>query len=273
MRCMYLICLVMVYIISTPSILLTTGDDEAKDCPLTAYKTQKVPKIDGIISPGEWNDTLIYEYVRNNTAIMNGRIKLQCALKYDEKWLYILFKVNDDDFHSEPPTDTDVVSILTKPVDESGRADKAFLVLHNDSTDIIKNATMARTGFFINWSSSPIGEANSTYSNKSKEYTFEIKISVLYLQTNNSYVPFNIEFTERLWLYGPATVSVGDSRYTRPGLILSSSYYTGVEKDELQREKTPEDMKVVMERVLIGVSIIVTLVSLGLLLLLKRRTR
>ena len=246
-------------------VLLSTTNSmgtESEQRPLVAYKARIIPEIDGIMSPGEWNDTDTYEYIRDNPDIMDGPIKLQCALKYDDEWLYVLFKVNDDDYYAEPPTDDDMVDILTEPIKEDGYTDKAFVVLHNGTKDIIKNAMLAKSAIVTNWSSSSEGEANSTYSNESKEYTFEIKISLLYLQINHTYAPFNIEFTEMF--YGISTVSIGDSRYTRPGIVLSPSYYMGT-KDE-----TSNVMKMPMERAILIVLIII-FVPLCVFLYLRRR--
>ena len=216
----------LLFIIPVLVPLMDSTEAYAEDLgPLKAYKLQTVPKLDGHISEGEWNDTEVYEYTRNNTAIMNGSIKLQCALKHDDRWLYILFRVMDD----EPGG---IVDILIMPKDETLICEKAIVIYPNGT---VRNGILAKTGIVIDPSSPPNIEVNSTYSNN--EYTFEIKLDKSYLNLTHDYAPFNIEYTDDspAPLYGPNTVSVGDSRYARPGLLLESSYYQH-EADDNGRE-------------------------------------
>ena len=201
----------MVCTILTVSTFNSIGT-EAELRPLVAYKERVIPDIDGILSLGEWNDTETYYYFRNNTNILDSPTKLQCAIKHDMQWLYIMIKILTDD------SDGIVTLLTTTSNQETYVAESAYVVFPNGT---VKDSTLARTGIFTNWSSSPNVEAKSSYINN--EQIFEMRFDKSYLNITNGYSLFNIEYTNAG--YGIGTIAIGDSRYALPGLILSSSYY------------------------------------------------
>lgn len=229
MKRLLFISLIMIIVLSSFPANICTGYSvwEHIERPFVAYKAQSIPDIDGLISPGEWNDTEIYEFNVSNTGIMNGTvIRIQCALKHDNDWLYFLFTINDDD------NDYDVVAIFTKPWSEEGESDDILCVTWDNT---IKFGNLTRSGLRVNWTSSPLGEVNSTYSNESKEYTFEIKISMSYLQIKNSSAVFYIVFGDMgVWWLSNSTLFICPQ-----SLILLENLYTGNLSD-LDKDGIPD---------------------------------
>jgi|GEM_PF-2284038 len=217
--------------------------------PLKAYPARVIPHIDGKISPGEWNDTAVYRFIRYfRDGYMGPQQEsiVELALKYDSDNMYIFFKIDDEkdeggiygtdpllmkgmdvvtlilgSADSVPPTDVIGVLInytdLAKNLTAGGRPDVA--ALFNNS---LKNATLGSWDVSVYLNSSVDGSALSTYDNGS--YVFEISLSLSYFNISENYAPFNIQFSDRGDL-SMGTASIGTIGSNTPGIVFSSLYY------------------------------------------------
>lgn len=205
---------VVLVMISIPMCVSKAEESEIR--PLVAYNARVTPTIDGIMSPQEWNDTVLYTYTRYNSGISDAPIKLQCALKHNNQYLFMLFNLNVREPIGE-------VSILTFPRDNmSFEAEKALVIYSNGTTTY---ARLDKTGIVPQWSTIPSTSACTSYLHG--EYTVEIQINKSFFNTTNNYSLFNIEYTT--WFYGPDTIAIGDVRHVRPGFVFTSRNYVPVD--------------------------------------------
>ena len=88
---------IAILLIFSFSIVSSAAQEQPAE--IFAYKAKKIPKIDGKIESGEWDDGQPYYFEKKtNKYILNGTFKMTIALKYDSENLYILAIANDDDY-------------------------------------------------------------------------------------------------------------------------------------------------------------------------------
>jgi len=220
--------------------------------PLKAYPARVIPHNDGKISPGEWNDTVVYRCIKNFTDGFGGAGQeslVRVALKYDSDTMYILFTINDEkdegfiygDIDNLTMGAMDVITLILDYTDglsggdaiavlmnysdmaekftEGGRPDVANLL--NDS---VKNATLGMTYVTVYLNSSVNGSASSIYDNGS--YVFEISLSLSYFNITDDFAPFSIFFSDKGTYTLSASAGIGEMRYGAPGVVFSSLYYS-----------------------------------------------
>ena len=64
---------------------------------ILCYKAVTIPVIDGIETPGEWNDTAhyVYTWAAQEQKLVNGTFRLELAFKYNATKLFVLMIYND----------------------------------------------------------------------------------------------------------------------------------------------------------------------------------
>ena len=68
---------------------------------ILCYKAVTIPVIDGIETPGEWNDTAhyVYTWTAQEQTLVNGTFRLELAFKYNATKLFVLMIYNDYEEH------------------------------------------------------------------------------------------------------------------------------------------------------------------------------
>jgi hypothetical protein len=64
---------------------------------ILCYKAVTIPVIDGIETPGEWNDTAhyVYTWTAQEQKLVNGTFRVELAFKYNATKLFVLIIYND----------------------------------------------------------------------------------------------------------------------------------------------------------------------------------
>ena len=68
---------------------------------ILCYKAVTIPVIDGIETPGEWNDTAhyVYTWTAQEQKLVNGTFRVELAFKYNATKLFVLMIYNDYEEH------------------------------------------------------------------------------------------------------------------------------------------------------------------------------
>ena len=76
-------------------------DENTLDKEIIAYRAKSVPLIDGIRSPGEWDDAKWYSYSwpHEKQNITNDTLNLSIGFKFNRKYLFVCAMINDDEFN------------------------------------------------------------------------------------------------------------------------------------------------------------------------------
>jgi hypothetical protein len=209
------------------SIWITHPSNASNDMFLVAYSARITPDIDGIRSPGEWNDTNTHEYIRNNSTT---QLKLSCALKHDSNWLYVWIKVAGDN-------DPNGFVIIHTSLRNQVYLMIYIVVLPNGT---VKLCSLIRQGVVIDWNSSVDAVANATYSNITLTHLTEIKINKSYLNISNGYVLFDIGYCQRFSLghgcevryYYSPSIWIGEYSGYNVVVTFSNDYFYGKDNPE-----------------------------------------
>ncbi len=253
--------IIIAIIISVPLVSPSAGTDNlvyenySSPHPLKAYPARVIPHIDGKISPGEWNDTVVYRCIKNFTDGWDGPYQespVRVALKYDSDTMYILFTINDEKDegnlygnYGNPGSPylggMDIVTLILDNTDGLAGGDAIGILMNytdlsknltqegypseivNLLNKSVKNATLGMTYVTVYLNSSVNGSASSTYDNGS--YVFEISLSLSCFNITDGVAPFNIGFSDKGTYTGLATASIGSTRYGTPGVVFSPLYY------------------------------------------------
>ena len=207
-------------------VILSSLSVKGEDMFLVAYSARITPDIDGIRSPGEWNDTNTHEYIRNNSTT---QLKLSCALKHDSNWLYVWIKVAGDN-------DPNGFVIIHTSLRNQVYLMIYIVVLPNGT---VKLCSLIRQGVVIDWNSSVDAVANATYSNITLTHLTEIKINKSYLNISNGYVLFDIGYCQRhlysyhdtRYHYSPS-IWIGEYSGDNVVVTFSNDYFYGKDNPE-----------------------------------------
>ncbi|PIV69922.1 MAG: hypothetical protein COS08_02950 [Euryarchaeota archaeon CG01_land_8_20_14_3_00_38_12] len=99
----YKIASVLVIMIIALSICINMGTEKSTAASsidsIVAYEAMIIPAIDGIKSPGEWDDTKFYTYTwaEDKQNITEGVLTIRISFKYNETLLFVLSEINEDD--------------------------------------------------------------------------------------------------------------------------------------------------------------------------------
>jgi len=255
------ILIVIALIISTSLFPLSTGTDNliyenySSPHPLKAYPARVIPQIDGKISPGEWNDTLVYRCIKNFTDGWDGPYQespVRVALKYDSDTMYILFTINDEkdegnlygnygDQGSPYLGGMDIVTLILDYTDGLPGGDAIGILMNytdlsknltqegypseivNLLNESVKSATLGMTYVTVYLNSSVNGSASSTYDNGS--YVFEISLSLSNFNITDDFAPFSIIFSDKGTYTISSSAGFGGMRSGAPGVVFSPLYY------------------------------------------------
>jgi len=222
--------IVIVLIIGTIFFPLSSSSyTEYAEEPLFAYKAKTIPNLDGKISPGEWDDTKIYHYLRH---MHHSNYSIRCALKYDKEWLYILYTITVE----KELACGRVLLIDTQPVDSEN------LTVYYPIAVVpsFGKAYMAEYKIAPNYDGRPIYRIKNmskplrnisfaNYFNITEreeppyEGIYEIVMSISYLNISYRFAPFNIEYCESHAYY---PIPIGPLFTAKPGIVFIDAYYS-----------------------------------------------
>jgi len=192
---------------------------DSQKAPFVAYRAKTIPNIDGVLSPGEWNDTKPYSQVWENGGpdITNGPLGIAFCLKYDLQNLYLLFTVNDNETDNRDSLD---ISIMFDYGDSMSYYH--VLVLYPNGTGY--EAWLTLSGIMVYPDQKIEGKTSSTYSNGM--YTFEASLNLTRYFSNNT--GFGIGYSDGNLLDTQSVLFVEGVDYdSKLPIVFSSESYSG----------------------------------------------
>lgn len=160
-----------------------------------AYMTKTMPDIDGVESLDEWNDTVHYLWTyRNYTAITDGDLNIEFAIKYDGDWLYMLFGIDDNESDIGPIAYSDLFYIWGGRF--SNETDSG-LVISSNGTALLGIHT--KSGYLIREYPNFNGTAGCRYLDN--RYIFEVKLSLYYFIIKNGTLNLSLRYHDASGFY------------------------------------------------------------------------
>ncbi len=194
--------------------------------PIFAYKANVIPTINGKITPSEWNDTKIYEYIRKSG---NRTYYIECGVKYSDEWLYIFYSIKSDNSLMGG------LNIDTQPINNRSLTVYHTIVLLMGGG----NAYLGEYYIAPNYTGRDVVKIDPTHPlpniysgfytnhNSHNEIMYEIKLHRSYLNLSYRYAPFNIEFVD--YPFASLTgvlISIGPPCTASPGIVLLPISYS-----------------------------------------------
>jgi len=248
------------------STLTATAESDSGGA-FMAYHASVNPIIDGILSAGEWSDARPYYYHSNQSYNIreDGNLSMATCIKYDARWVYILFIINDDDDNG---MDFIAISMNTNATNYPSYFHDIFIISRNGSASV---GVEARPGI---WPYELISDGSirtsSTYRNST--YVFEVAMDFTTYFHGTYPQSFQIEYCDV-----DAGVLSWERYITFPasGISFSPDHYSGDETIygimsevydyPIESEKPPYFIILPMS--------ITVLVSAGILVAIFRRIR
>ncbi len=191
---------------------------------LVAYEAGAIPNIDGTLSPSEWSDAKPYVFQWNDSkriAPENSPLIATLTMKHDERNLYILFTINDDDVE-----DDDALDIGIRVLREENSSDADSIVLPASGEGYEGGALRCGDGTYM-YIRDIKGSVAAKYSNGF--YVFEASLNMTrYFNRSGSDAEAYFQYTDASSEGCLYNVAVAFGSYNGE-IFLSSEHYSGKE--------------------------------------------
>ena len=243
------------------SFSTVTGEHPSQ---IIVYKAKKIPKIDGKIEGGEWDDAQPYYFEKKtNKYILKGRFKMTIALKYDSENLYILVIANDDDYD-----DGDFVffNIHYHPEVNPNWTWDATLLLHSQNE--VTNGSMTKCGVYPAEKIDAKIKTSYYLNLKGNYYIFEAEIPLRYIPKDSYYIEVgyhDAHYKKYMESHTPPPYPWDlDDEFYMGKFSISQFYYTGNESvEDIFEEHYPQtDYLWVIVLGIVSVAVIASIVAI-----------